>query len=235
MQILSSRPAAGPVVEGQERTRHRVLRDLLEHDGTTARELAARLGLGVAAVRRHLDALVAEGEAAELAATADGSRGRPARRFRLTDVGRASFGHAYDDLAVDALRALRDVGGDEAVVLFARRRLAELEQRLDDVVATSSLTERSTALAAALSAEGFAAEVVDGPQGRALQVCQHHCPVQAVAAENPELCRAETDALSRVLGTHVQRLATIADGHACCTTNVPLTTARTATTQEGRP
>jgi hypothetical protein len=55
-----------------------------------------------------------------------------------------------------------------------------------------------------------------------VQLCQHHCPVAHVAAEFPELCEAETRAFAAVLGTHVQRLATIARGDAACTTHVPL-------------
>ncbi len=42
-----------------------------------------------------------------------------------------------------------------------------------------------------------------------------------VAAEFPQLCEAETRAFERLLGTHVQRLATIARGDAVCTTYIP--------------
>jgi predicted ArsR family transcriptional regulator len=42
-----------------------------------------------------------------------------------------------------------------------------------------------------------------------------------VAAEFPQLCEAETEALSKILGTHVQRLATIAHGDGVCTTYIP--------------
>jgi hypothetical protein len=45
--------------------------------------------------------------------------------------------------------------------------------------------------------------------------------VAHVAAEFPQLCEAETRAFQRLLGTHVQRLATIARGDAVCTTFVP--------------
>ena len=55
-----------------------------------------------------------------------------------------------------------------------------------------------------------------------VQLCQHHCPVAHVAAEFPQLCEAETRAFAELLGTHVQRLATIARGDAACTTHVPL-------------
>jgi predicted ArsR family transcriptional regulator len=52
------------------------------------------------------------------------------------------------------------------------------------------------------------------------QLCQHHCPVAHVAAEFPQLCEAETEAFSRLLGVPVRRLATIAHGDGICTTHV---------------
>ncbi len=55
-----------------------------------------------------------------------------------------------------------------------------------------------------------------------MQVCQHHCPVSHVAEQFPELCEAEQEAFVEILGTHVQRLATIANGDSFCTTHVPL-------------
>src|SRR5699024_3729419 len=56
-----------------------------------------------------------------------------------------------------------------------------------------------------------------------VQVCQHHCPVARVAEQHPELCEAEQEVFSALLGTHVQPLASIADGNGICTTNIPLT------------
>ena len=56
-----------------------------------------------------------------------------------------------------------------------------------------------------------------------MQLCQHHCPVAHVAAEFPALCDAETAVISRLLGTHVQRLATLAHGDGVCTTHIPTT------------
>ena len=45
--------------------------------------------------------------------------------------------------------------------------------------------------------------------------------MQHVAAEFPQLCEAETEVFSRLLGVHVQRLATLAHGDHVCTTYVP--------------
>ena len=59
------------------------------------------------------------------------------------------------------------------------------------------------------------------PIASGLQLCQFHCPVAHVATEFPELCEAETRVFGALLGSHVQRLATIAHGDGVCTTHVP--------------
>jgi predicted ArsR family transcriptional regulator len=215
------------------RTRDRVSALLLEHGPQTATELAARLGISPAAVRRHLDSLVAVGRIEERAGGQVGhgahrGRGRPARRFHLTDAGRATFPHAYDDLALTALRYVAASGGPDAVRAVAEQQLAGLEARastsVESAVRAAEATsgepvDRAQALAAALTAEGYAASASAISGGG--QLCQHHCPVAHVAAEFPQLCEAETAVIGRLVGTHVQRLATIAHGDGICTTHIP--------------
>jgi predicted ArsR family transcriptional regulator len=213
------------------RTRDAVARLVHESGPQTAAALAARLQLSAAAVRRHLDALVADGIFVEVQPRTSSlrprGRGRPARAYALTDAGRASFGHAYDDLASTALRYLRDTGGEAAVMAFAEHRASTLISRIGDQCAGSDFAEadprdKAGLVAAALTAEGYAAKATPaGNAGQGSQICQHHCPVAHVAAEFPQLCEAETRALAEVLGTNVQRLATIAHGDGVCTTHVP--------------
>lgn len=208
------------------RTRDRVSALLLEHGPQTASELATRLGISPAAVRRHLDALVGAGRLEErLSRDAHRGRGRPARRFHLTDAGRSSFPHAYDDLALTALRYVAASGGPDAVRAVAEQQLAGLEARASSAVesavraAEGAPVNRAQALAVALTAEGYAATASAISGGG--QLCQHHCPVAHVAAEFPQLCEAETAVIGRLVGTHVQRLATIAHGDGICTTHIP--------------
>ena len=85
-------------------------------------------------------------------------------------------------------------------------------------------------LAQVFTDEGYAASVRSGPVGE--QLCQQHCPVSHVAHEFPQLCEAETEAIGRVLGRHVQRLATIAHGDGVCTTCIP-DTSRSDRQEEG--
>jgi predicted ArsR family transcriptional regulator len=209
---------------GSERsTRARIARLILENGPATATALSARLGLTPAAVRRHLDNLLADGMIESRVARSYGARGRgrPARLFAITDAGRSAFEHAYDDLATSALRFLAERAGPESVGEFARRQIADLENRYREAVGSGSPSERVRALAEALSADGYAASASGAPAaGGGEQLCQHHCPVAHVAAEYPQLCEAETEAFGRLLGTPVQRLATIAHGDGVCTTHV---------------
>jgi predicted ArsR family transcriptional regulator len=222
--------AAGEqVAHAHAGTRARVAQEILATGPLTATDLADRLGLTPAAVRRHLDALVAEGlvEARDDRRPAQRGRGRPAKRFAVTDSGRDRFYQAYDDLATGALRFLRERVGEAAVTEFARQRVAELEDRYRDAVATAPQEGRAEALATALTADGYAASTqsvprAGGMQGvHGVQLCQHHCPVSHAAEQFPELCEAETEVFARLLGSHVQRLATIAHGDGVCTTFVP--------------
>jgi predicted ArsR family transcriptional regulator len=216
-------------------TRERVAHTILQDGPSTAASLAERLDLTPAAIRRHLDQLVDEGliEAREPRVYGHRGRGRPAKVFVVTDAGRDAFYQAYDDLAVSAMRFLAENGCDGAVAAFARRRVGELEERYAAAVDAAPEEQRTQVLAQALTEDGYAASVREAQTG--LQLCQHNCPVAHVAAEFPQLCEAETEVFARLLGRHVQRLATIAHGDGVCTTHVPDPNAlRARSTSTGR-
>jgi predicted ArsR family transcriptional regulator len=213
-------------VEITRGAQERVARALLEGGPATVADLADRLELTGAAVRKHLDELVGSGlvDCTDRPPygpdTRRPGRGRPARYYHLTQAGRDSFETAYEDVAVGALRFLAESGGDDAVMEFARRRVSDLERRYADLLEGTELPEeRIEVLADALTAAGYAAVVV--PTGNGVQLCQHNCPIAHVAAEFPQFCEAETEAFGQFLGTHVMRLATLAHGDGVCTTHIP--------------
>jgi predicted ArsR family transcriptional regulator len=216
-------------------TRGRVVRAILENGPSTTADLAHRLDLTPAAVRRHLEHLVESGqlESAEQRVYGARGRGRPARVFKLTDAGRDSLDQQYDDLAVLALRFLRDTQGDEAVMAFARRRVESIESDYHALAAEQPELNPAEVLAHVLTDEGYAASVHTLPIGD--QLCQQHCPVSHVAAEFPQLCEAETEAIGKLLGRHVQRLATIAHGDGVCTTCIPNLVSTGSTPETIRP
>jgi predicted ArsR family transcriptional regulator len=234
--FITDQPVSGRAVGSnpaphvlEARTRDRVRQAISEDGPLTATALAYRLGLTPAAVRRHLDLLIEKGsiQEHEPATAAGRGRGRPARAYVLSEAGHVGMDSDYDDVATSALRFLAEHAGEEAVSEFARERIAEFEKRYAALLATSGegVVSRAEVLATALTANGYAAStrpVGSGAPLAGVQLCQGHCPVQHVAAEFPQFCDAETDAFSRLLGVHVQRLATLAHGEHVCTTFIPL-------------
>ena len=200
-------------------TREAIARSVLENGPSTAVVLGERLGLTPAGIRRHLDLLVSDGilEARDPHQALSRGRGRPSKVFVMTDSGRQKFEHSYDDLAVAALKFISAQSGEHLVKAFAQSRADDIERKANESVAKSS--NRTNQLATFLTEQGYAASIETRPMGE--QLCQHHCPIAHVAAEFPQLCEAETEAFSRILGTHVQRLATIAHGDGVCTTYIP--------------
>lgn len=200
-------------------TRSAVRELLLERGALTAAEIGLTLGLTAAGVRRHLDHLAESGEVEPVRRRPAGTRGRPAKAFQVTAAGRNTAEHGYDRLAAEALTALRRVGGSDAVASFARDRVRSVIGHVRPASGPDDVERAARDIAEALSAAGYASSVEDA--GRGLQICQHHCPVWNVASRFPELCEAEEEVVSEILGTHVQRLATIAGGNCACTTNIP--------------
>ncbi len=217
--VVKLKERSDAVVTDDLPTRDAVARSILENGPSSAVVLGERLGLTPAGIRRHLDLLVADGilEARDPRVAPSRGRGRPSKVFVMTDKGRQKFEHSYDDLAVAALKFMSAQSGEHLVKAFAQSRADDISRKAAGPVSKSS--NKVAALADFLTEQGYAATV--GPRGTGEELCQHHCPIAHVAAEFPQLCEAETEALSKVLGTHVQRLATIAHGDGVCTTYIP--------------
>jgi len=203
-------------------TREAIAR-LLLHGPLTASAMAEELSLTTPAVRRHLDIRVEEGVAVAVDPSPyqERGRGRPAKLFHLSDVGRSHFGHAYDDLAVDALRMVRKLGGERALVDFSQQHMHDVVAGitpLDRDATRADVQECAEKIAQAFNKCGYATSVENARGG--IQICQHHCPVAHVAHDFPALCAAEHHILSELLNTPIQRLSTIAYGAHTCTTNV---------------
>lgn len=207
-------------------TRDRVLRLIVELGPISAADLARRLDLTSAAVRRHLTTLETERqvEARDDVPLGKRGRGRPARKYVAAASAHAQLGTAYAQAALAALAQIKAALGEEGIAAFAQARSEEMRSRYAEAMAEAGddLAARAQTLATLLAADGYAATARPMAGGIAVQVCQGHCPVLHVAEAHPELCEAETRVFSDLLGVHVQRLSTLAGGGHVCTTHIPL-------------
>ena len=187
--------------------------------------LAAHLGISEVATRRHLGVLREDGLVEEREPRASG--GRPATCFALTERADRLFPQSYDRLANELLAFLTAEHGEDGLLAFLRWRVDREVDALAGTIAGGPLEERVAQLAAALSEAGFLADVVEADDATAkglptLRLVQHHCVIQGVAREHPEICTYEAAAFARALGTDVEvaRHETIADGAPACVCTV---------------
>jgi predicted ArsR family transcriptional regulator len=205
------------VEEQRGGTRERILVLLRRHGRLSAPKLADLLDRTAVGVRRHL--LLLERDGLVTAELSKPKRGRPTAVYRLTDAGLERFPRRYDEVALEALAFLKRQ--DPSVLSqFLAWRNERLAANYADRVEGATLAERARALADVLSEQGFMAEVESTPEG--LRLCQHNCTVEHLATELPDLCTSEAKLFERLLGTPVEREATIVDGGVRCVTQVHL-------------
>jgi predicted ArsR family transcriptional regulator len=186
--------------------------------------LAAHLGISEVATRRHLAVLLEDGLVEEREARASG--GRPATCFALTERADRLFPQSYDVLANELLDFLTAEHGRDGLLAFLRWRVDREVDSLARSIEDGPLEQRVVQLAAALTDAGFLADVVQDAEPRrglpSLRLVQHHCVIQGVAREHPEICTYEAAAFSRALGADVtvSRQETIASGAPSCVCTV---------------
>jgi predicted ArsR family transcriptional regulator len=181
----------------QVTTGRAAVRDLLKRAGPISADSAAeKLGITSMAVRQHLYALEADGEASHVEDARP--RGRPVKLWRATRAADSHFADSHSALAGDLILQIKKAFGEEGL-----DRLLKL---------------RNSALAKIRSAEGYMAEVRrDAETGQWLFV-ENHCPICAAARLCTGLCREELALFHRVLGKDikVERLSHILAGAGRC-------------------
>src|SRR5215210_7635105 len=136
MGVMSSPVLASKTPSGQKGPRGNVLVHLKHERRLTARDLAARLGVSLNAVRHHLKELEAEG-LVEYEREHRGV-GAPAFAYRLSSSGEALFPRRYEETLTALLDHLVARDGRAAAVSLLGSYFAGLTSRLQRELAGSS-------------------------------------------------------------------------------------------------
>lgn len=175
--------------------------DMLKREGALcASQIGPALGLTPMAARLQLYALEEEGLVVSRA-EAQG-RGRPLKRWSLTQASAKVFPDAHQALAVEMINAVEDLFGPEGLKKFIKRH-GDMQRAAygEKVIAAKTLSERVKRLADARSAEGYMAEAKR--DGRDWLLIENHCPICSAARACTGLCANELQVFSDVLGPDI--------------------------------
>jgi predicted ArsR family transcriptional regulator len=201
-------------------TKRRIVERLKRSDAKVS-DLAQVLDMTEAGVRQHLDALAEHGLVVSRPGSAEG-RGRPPTMWALTDLAQDLFPDRHDDLTVELITAVRTALGDQGLARVIDAR-AEVQRAAYEraMPKRGALRARVEALANIRTAEGYVAEVLDDPDpdGNAVFLVEHHCPICTAASACPGLCGSELALFREVLGPKVtvERTQHIVSGDRRCT------------------
>jgi DeoR family suf operon transcriptional repressor len=201
-----------PPLAAMPSTRRAILTSLKRHGDREARDLAAEVGLTVAAVRQQLlrlddDGLVTHRRRSE-------GRGRPTHHYELTAAAENLFPKRYGDLTTELLGYLGGPDSDRVDDLFElrrRRRLDGAQARL----AGLTLGEQVDELARILDEDGYLADVEPWEEG--WRIVEHNCAILSVASGFRQACRSEIEFIRDALpDAQVTRVSHILEGaHVC--------------------
>jgi DeoR family suf operon transcriptional repressor len=184
----------------------------------TAKELAAKLGVSLNAVRHHLKELEAEGFV--VYEREHRGVGAPVFAYRLSAMGEGLFPRRYEATLLELLDHVVEREGREAAVRVLEAHFANLTRRLKAELEGAPPARRLEAVARALADEGYMAEwqVSDARSDSAAAgtLTEHNCAIRSVSERFPELCAAESRFLEEVLGATVDRRAHILGGCSSC-------------------
>ncbi|MCS6803257.1 MAG: metalloregulator ArsR/SmtB family transcription factor [Chloroflexota bacterium] len=197
------------------RGREAILRTLKLRGRQTAQALADALGITPVAVRKHLEALEAEGLVR--VSTVKQPRGRPALLYQLTPAADALFPQGYRQLSLDLIADLVALDGEEKLEQLLRARNARVLQ--ERVAPLDDPAQRVQELVRLRNEDGYMASVEEQPDSYVIR--EHNCPIYEVASRFPVACQCEADLFTAVVNKPVVREGSIVEGDESCTYRVP--------------
>ncbi len=141
-------------------------------------------------------------------------RGRPARRYSLTEAADAYFPKGYDRLALSLLAGLSQLEGHEALEALVEHVAGGMAAGYGERVEGKSLPERVAAIAEIIEEQGGAAEWAPTAEGYVVR--EHNCPYLSVSRCDDHVCEIDRRLVQRLAGTPVAVTQRLRDGADSC-------------------
>jgi DeoR family transcriptional regulator, suf operon transcriptional repressor len=195
-------------------TKHEILKMLKLQKRLTVSEMAKQLGITEMAVRRHLNTL----ERDQLVRTmlVRQAMGRPMNVYELAEKGEELFPQNYKQLALDFLKDIESVAGQNVVEKLFQKRKERMKQMYEEHFTDKSFEQKLVELAHLQNEHGYMTELEKDENGT-YHLIEHHCPIAEVAKEYQIACDCERQLFQQLLGTSkVTTQACMAKGDDVC-------------------
>jgi len=199
-----------------QETRGKILGLLKMRGNLSSAKLADELGVSSMAVRQHLSDLESAGDV--FSTEISQGKGRPAKRWGLTERANRHFADRHRELAIDLFEGLPEALGEEGLGdLLKRRGESQLELYRKRIDRSSPLSIQIEALADIRDQEGYMAEARIEADGSCFLI-ENHCPICSAANSCPKLCSVELDVFRRSVAEDVlvERVEHILEGSRRC-------------------
>jgi predicted ArsR family transcriptional regulator len=192
-------------------TRDRILAYICERREARAEELAEEFGITVAAVRRHLDNLRADGLVD--VRSIKQATGRPYHEYFPTAKATQTIPPAYADLLE---RMLRSLGERDDVIATVMTSVAEslASKHREEMPDSAAIEEAIAQVTASLRSEGILEAWRAEADG--FHLLNTSCPYHKAAEISSLPCESDRKAIELLLGLDVEQLNRIVDGAPCC-------------------
>jgi len=192
-------------------TRDRILAYICERREARAEALAEEFGITVAAVRRHLDNLRADGLVD--VRSIKQATGRPYHEYFPTVKATQTIPPAYADLLE---RMLRGLGEQDEVIAAVMASVAEslASRHRGEIPDSAAMEEIIAQVTASLKTEGILEAWRSEADG--FHLVNNSCPYHKAAEISTLPCESDRKAIELLLGLDVEQLNRIVDGAACC-------------------
>lgn len=199
-------------------TRKAIILLLKKNGGMTIEDLSKNVNITPMGIRQHLLALEKRGFVTYV--SKKHGIGRPGFVYMLTEVAEDLFPKAYDQLALDLLRAIEQSDGKEKVDrLFKIRRERLLRLRKEALSGKNGIDEIMIGLRNILESEGYFVEL--NRNNGNYHLIQYNCPIKKIAVEFHDACKHEHQMYEELTGKEIVKKESLSEGNASCHYIVP--------------
>lgn len=199
-----------------QNTRSEILKLIQLGSHTTVSELATKLEMAPATVRRHLDILQHKGML-DFEEKREGA-GRPEHVFQLTPKGFETGPREYDLLLADLINEVSDLTPEQLSGKSGSQVITQVFESMADRVASVALADDTrppiVKLTELLKVRRYDPKVLT--ENGTIKIQLNNCPYRSAAMTNPVICSFDSRLISSVMGAENLRSESVRDGYRCC-------------------